>query len=86
MSYNFRKFEIPDYMVEAIKRYINQRIRPGSFLTAVICNDLCGAVGQADDWNIRNIPAYVAYFYNEAPSTCWGSRAKMEAWLENEGQ
>ncbi len=28
------------------------------------------------------IPAFAAYMYNEAPSGCWGSEAKMEAWIE----
>jgi hypothetical protein len=38
-------------------------------------------VGRADDQNIKVLPAFVAYFYNEAPSQCWGSKEKMESWL-----
>ena len=80
--YQFREFYIPEHMMGGIERYVNQGIPPGDFLRAVICNDLSGAVGRADDENIRNLPAYVAYFYNEAPGTCWGSIAKMVAWME----
>ena len=80
--YKFRNFYIPTRMEEGIRRYIDERIRPGEFLRAVISNDLKNAVAMADDENILNLPAYVAYFYMEAPSTCWGSREKMESWLK----
>lgn len=81
MTYEFNDFYIPDRMMDGITRYIEHRVPPGGFLSAVICNDLSMAVGLADDENARNLPAYVAYFYNEAPSPCWGSKDKMDAWL-----
>jgi hypothetical protein len=79
--YTFRGFYIPDYMMDGIKRYIQKGIRPGHFLTAIITNDLSEACGRADDVNLRQIPAYVGYFYNEAPSHCWGSQEKMDRWM-----
>lgn len=81
-TYTFRGFHIPGYMMGGLKRYIENHIPPGDFLTAIICNDLFEAVGRADDVNAANIPAYVGYFYNEAPSACWGSKEKMKAWVE----
>ena len=83
-EYTFRQFYIRDNMMAAIRRYIETRLQPGDFLTAVIDNDLAEAVGRADDENTANLPAFVAYFYNEAPSACWGSPAKRRAWLANE--
>ena len=80
-AYDFRDFHIPNYMMGAIERYIDHRIPPGHFLTAVITNNLSDAVAYADDENIRNIPAFVGYFYNVAPSLCWGSRKAMNKWL-----
>jgi hypothetical protein len=80
--YQFNQFYIPERMMGGIKRYIEHGIKPGSFLRAVIQNDLREAVGAADDENMANLPAYVAYFYNEAPSDCWGSPENMEAWIE----
>jgi len=71
---------IPDYMIGGIDRYVNEGIIPGGFLSAVICNDLKETFGQADDINFHNVPAYVNYFYNYAPSACWGSKEKMFAW------
>jgi hypothetical protein len=80
-GYRFRRWYISDRMMGSIQRYIHERIKPGRFLTAVICNDLSDAVGQADDENMANLPAYAAYFYNELPSDSWGSMSKMNEWL-----
>jgi hypothetical protein len=84
MTYKFRQWYIPDRMMPGIERYVEQRIIPGDFLQAVICNDLKEAVGRADDENMDNLPAYVAYFYNKAPSECWGSKEKMKRWVGEE--
>jgi hypothetical protein len=81
MSYTFNQYQIRDDMLGAIQRYIEHGIPPGDFLRAVICNDLAEAVGRADEENMANLPAYVAYFWNKAPSTCWGSVDKMKAWM-----
>lgn len=80
-TYKFGEFYIPERMMGGLARYIAQGIPPGDFLSAVICNDLKEAIGRADDENIRNLPAYVSYLYNKAPSRCWGSSEKMRAWM-----
>jgi len=85
MGYKFRDFEIPDYMMGGLERYINDGVEPGHFLTAVICNDLRDAVDRADSANMANLPAYVGYLYNKAPAGCWGSRSKMAAWIGHQG-
>lgn len=82
--YKFRSFYIPKRMMEGLTRYIDHRVEPGGFLKAVISNDLKGAVGLADDENLLNLPAYVTYLYNEAPSLCWGSKENMQTWLKGE--
>jgi hypothetical protein len=81
MSYKFRQWFIPERMMGGITRYIEQGIPPGDFLNAIIDNNLSEAVSRADDENMANLPAYVAYFYNEAPSPCWGSPERRKAWL-----
>lgn len=78
----FDTFRIPDNMVEGLELYINHRIKPGSFMSAVLANDLIEAVGRADHRNIKNIPAYVHFLYNFAPPECFGSYEKVAAWLE----
>jgi hypothetical protein len=71
---------IPDYMIGGIERWIDHGIEPGGFLMAVLCNNLKEAVCQADDTNINLLPAYISFFYNDAPSQCWGSPEKVLAW------
>lgn len=83
--YGYQTYEIPEGMRDGLDLYVKQRIRQGSFLTAIIENNLRDAVAFADDVNMQNIPAYVNYFYNHAPSLCWGSQAKMKKWLEGGG-
>ena len=80
-SYQFRQFHIRENMMEAIQRYIVEKIPPGDFLVAVIDNDLREAVSRADDENLENLPAFIGYFYNEAPGACWGSPERRKAWL-----
>lgn len=82
MTYTFRKWHIPEHMMGAIERYVEHGFGPGHFLTAVIHNNLKEACARADDENIENLPAYVAYFYNELPAACWGSPETMCAWIE----
>lgn len=86
MIYTFRRWYIPDRMMGSIHRYVKDRIRPGRFLTAVICNNLSDAAGYADDENMNNLPAFASYFYNEASSICWGSKEKMATWLAGGNQ
>ena len=73
-----------DYMMGAVKRYIENRIPPGDFLTAVICNDLREAFGRADVINRAAMFEWISWFWNEAPHNCWGSPGAMKAWLEPE--
>lgn len=81
MTYRYYDFYIPERMMDHIEAYIMEGTPVGGFLSAVICNDLSNAVGRADDENLRNLPAFVGYFYNKAPSECWGSKEKMQAWI-----
>jgi len=81
-NFSFRGMTIPPHMLEALLRYVEQGVRPGHFLCAVLTNDLQEAVGRADDENMRIIPAYVAWLYNEAPSSCWGTQSKVDLWVE----
>jgi hypothetical protein len=81
MTYGFREFYIPDKMMPSIELYIKEGVPPGDFLTAIICNDLKEACGRADNENIRNLPAYAAFFYNNAPADCHGSKEIMKKWI-----
>ena len=83
MNVNYDK--IPSHMQGAAQRYIENGIAPGSFLTAVICNDLMGAFERADEINAAAMRDWVIFFYNDAPSICWGSPDKFNAWIAKGG-
>ena len=78
--YRFRNFYIPARMMGGIERYINKGIMPGDFLSSVIENNLSNAVDHADGENLANLPAYIGYFYNNAPADCWGSVKRVKEW------
>ena len=72
---------LPEHIRAGVKRYIEQRIKPGAFLQAVISNNLIQSLVSADDINIRKITDILNFFYSEAPYECHGSAAKMIKWL-----
>ncbi len=82
MIYTFRSFYIPEGIMEEIRLYVEDGVKPGSFLSAIIQNDLSDACGRADDKNLHNLPAFVAYFWGETPACCWGSSEHMERWMK----
>ena len=67
-----------------LARYEIDRVTPGGFLLAVLQNDLIAAVGKADSENRGRLAEIVAWVYNNVPSCCYGSKAKVEAWLLGE--
>lgn len=73
--------KIPEHMQAALRRYVLEGIKPGDFLTAVICNDLRNAVGRADGENLPLLSLYVMWLYNIAPGSCWGSPEAMAKWM-----
>jgi hypothetical protein len=75
-----RLLGIPARMHGGIVRYVEDGIQPGHFLTAVINNDLREACGRADDENVQLLANYVRWFYNYAPSGCWGSSDSATRW------
>jgi len=75
---------LPAHIRGGMKRYIEDGIQPGNFLTAVICDKLVESFAQADDVNIACMFEIAGFMYNEAPSVCRGSKEKMEAWMKSQ--
>ena len=73
---------IPQYIRRKLDDYAQNHQPIGGFLTAVLGNDLQGAVCRADEDSLYGLLDIVHYVYNELPSTCWGSPEKVKAWLE----
>lgn len=66
---------------DTMRRYIEHRVPPGHFLQAVLSNDLHEACARADWENRHKLFDLVSWLHNEAPSTCWGSPERFQAWL-----
>ena len=71
---------LPEGLQGGMKRYVEDGIQAGHFLTAVLSNDLLGAVSRADGTNVKLIPEIVRWIYNEAPSNCWGDEERVQEW------
>ena len=71
-------------IIESLERYVNDRCPTGSFLRAVLSNDLMDACARADMRNQRRLPEIASYIYNNLPMLCWGSLNKVESWLAGE--
>jgi hypothetical protein len=80
-SYMVRS-EVPFHLHDGLVMYLVHRIRPGSFLTAVLENNLMVALGRADATAARMLPELVGFLREWAPHTCWGSEEQVATWLE----
>ena len=67
--------------------YFDHCYEPGSFLMAVLRNDLTQAVFKADHINRQKIPEIAAWVFHNAPYGSWGSDEAIRGWLnKNEYQ
>ena len=81
-AYKFRGFILPPHMQRSLDAYIKHGRPVGSFLKAVISNNLAQAAVLADEINVRQLPAFAAYLWNCAPSACWGSEEAYREWTD----
>jgi len=72
---------VPGPTMDALKRYIEMRLPPGGFLTAVLENKLHESLAKADSGNLKAIKEIVAWVYWHAPGKCWGGVEEVDAWL-----
>jgi hypothetical protein len=71
---------IPKYMRDGMVMWVAFGIRPGSFLTSVLQNDLIGAAMAADNLNRPRLHDYAAFLIGHVPALCYGTPAKVAVW------
>lgn len=73
---------LPEHMRYGMQAWIEhgRDSHPGSFLTAILSNDFMGAIGRADEENIRALRNYAVYLYSYAPAGCFGSVQNFLSW------
>lgn len=64
-------------MAQALYYYLAHGIMPGSFLTALLSNNLMGAVAYADGRNIRLLKDWAHFLYSSMASESHGSQEKV---------
>lgn len=76
---------IPPYMRRGMERWIDRGCVPGSFLQAVLRNDLSEACSRADDNNRVVLPDYMTFLVSYAPAGCFGSPENVKEWAADGG-
>lgn len=66
---------------KGIKNYFYEKLRPGHFLTAVLCNDLQAAISRCDGDALQELPRLMMFLFNYAPANSWGCEDFMEEWI-----
>jgi len=76
-----REAGVPVTLQDGLVQYCAARRPMGGFLTAVVRNDLAGAVGRADPVSMVALAGIIQFLHNYAPAPCWGSPIIVDAWL-----
>ncbi len=84
-TYDDGFYLIPSHMHAGVTTWIENGIATGSFLMAVLRNDLMQAAQVADHVNGDHLKQWTQFLYNYAPSECFGSPETVEAWAESGG-
>ena len=70
----------PTAVAESLQLWLSHGVRPGSFLEAVLRNDLSEAILLADSVNTHHLGAIVRTVYHGLPGRAWGSREYVDNW------
>jgi hypothetical protein len=74
-------YQPEEWFTESIERYLNSRIIPGGYISALLRNDLVSAIMYADSDSTNSIPDHVLWLYNNIPAEAWGSKEKVDKWV-----
>lgn len=72
---------IPEHTRVSLNNYVCNGIPTGSFLRAVLSNDLFEAFARADSINAANMSKIVTFVYAYVPRCCYGNEATVNEWL-----
>jgi hypothetical protein len=73
---------VPDHLWDGLLDYIVLHEAPGSFLSAVLSNDLRRSFERADSRSSAALASIVSWVYSMAPAKCWGSPSRFDEWCE----
>lgn len=73
-------FPPPPEIIDSLNRWFEDGLEPGSFLAAVLCNDLLAACERADSLNRLQLWNIVHWCANNLPAYGWGDDERYERW------
>lgn len=72
---------VPEHTQGSLERYFLYGLEPGSFLRAVLSNDLVSAVSRADPQNKAALADIVNWIAENAPDGSWGHSDYYTEWI-----
>ena len=85
MTFNANNYNLPNHMADGLNRYINHGISGGSFMTAVLENNLVQAFNRADEFNTVCMREWANVLYNYLPRNAWGNPEAVRLWIASGG-
>jgi hypothetical protein len=76
---------IPISTLTTLQLYVDTGCPTGSFMRAVLENDLFEAVNHADKDNQASLVDLVKLIYNDVPGNCHGSTHRVDDWINQRG-
>ncbi len=70
------------HLKAGVVNYLQNGIEPGSALSCILSNDLCGAVWHGDMDVRRSLPQIVVWLREYFPSEAWGGERQMRDWIK----
>jgi len=72
---------IPEHMHKGVMNYVFDRIEPGSFLRAILENNLVRSAERADHINREALWEWSCFLVEALPVSAWGSEKRVQQWL-----
>lgn len=76
-------YDVPVHIRQGLDYYFVYGIPGGSFLDAVLKNDLVGAVLKADNLNSVKLTNIIRWLINTAPNGSYGSLQNVNDWIKD---
>lgn len=76
------ELHIPPHMHDGLRRYVEDHIKPGGFLYALLCGDIEYAMAKADSINTGYISTYALFFIKHLDPESFGTQARVDLWLD----
>lgn len=74
--------KLPAGLRAGFRTYVERGVPPGSFICAVLKNDLAGATMRADPSNLAAMPSILRWLRWNVPGACWGSTERFSEWCD----